>query len=703
MKRVLLTSSCLGFSIFATAILAQNFEFVADYVRYDQPREWVSVQGGIEIKTEFGYFYPSRVEYDIQNEHIFVDGEFRGVLPTGERVIADYADLNFQTQAAILRSVKVMLASGMEGAAQYASYDGEIAYGENIIASTCTVCSLNPTPIWQLRAEQAMLNETTQKIYIRNGYFDLFGVPIGWVPHLRIAAPDAGAMEGFLPLQFDASTGDNSGVTLRYFQPMGAQTDMTASLFVSATDFQIPQIEFRHNGRGFEYRADGKYILSGDDAQNGDYYLLQKLAFRLPYGWNGQARHLLVSDYDVPSDYDFTDPKSDYLYVNKFTNDYWLHAELIDYIPSSVSVENDEFPTVLPHIYGQFSNVIYPGVQFNSDIDFLHLNQDLGEDVTRLSSKMDITSTNIFPLGVLAKSKAGIMGNIYDIEGRMEADQNGMAMRLTPFASLDLQMPFVSSTDQADYILTPRMMMAWSENYDSGVGLPNVDSLYVEHDFVSLFSENHFTGRDQFEGGFRGSLGLSYTMITQANQNFEMGLGRIWRSDDLLDNENESYSILSDWVGYLNYSLNDQISLYTRWAFDNNFDFSRSEIEFNYKDKLSKVSLEWVRLAPEPEIGFDDVRSEVLLDGSYQFAPNWEIGYDLRYDLVQAEPFDAKLALTYGNECIEVEAGTSWDFTGNNATSPEISFDLNVEFFGLSADRKDKWAKRTCQTTSNLY
>lgn len=694
----LLTSSLtlLGAVLCASETLAQNFDFIADYVRYDENAQWVTIEGQIEVLTEYGYFYPSHVEYDVANEKIYVDGRLNGVLPSGERFIADFAELDFKTQAGIMQQMRLMLADNVQIAASVASEDGTVSYVENVVMSTCTVCALNPTPVWQFAASQVYRDRDAEKIYIRNGRFEFYGIPLGWVPYLRIPDPSAKRMDGFLTPEIIASNTNITGIKLPYYIPISEQTDVTITPYFTAQNAQVVEGQIRHMGKGYKY--EGRAIQALNDGTNDDsrYSVSNTFRFKLTPKIRGVAKYTFQSDYDLLEDFGYGNPSSNYIFIEQFDNQYWYHSEIIDYRPLSEASINRESPLVLPHIQGSYNYSHSSGLQFQLDGDFLYLNNDLSADVTRgvLSAEADYVGS--LPPLLSYQAKLGAQANAYNVDNAKIASENGTASRFTPYGALDVQLPFTRSDQWGIHTLTPRFMMAWSENYEDGVPIPNNDSLFTEHDFVSLFSPNHYMGHDEFEEGFRASAGLNYGLMTQTGEYFDLGIGRLWQSDEFFSEDRGRYDDYKDWVGYLNYQFDDNWSLFSRWAFDQNLDFTRTELEVKYDSPRSFYSLEWVRIGPEPVLGFEEARSELLGDGRYQFAPNFEVDYNLRYDLVNLEMFDAGLALTYGNECMEIQAGVAWDFPLTTGNETETSYSISVDLLGITKENKGKWASRTC-------
>jgi LPS-assembly protein len=162
-------------------------------------------------------------------------------------------------------------------------------------------------------------------------------------------------------------------------------------------------------------------------------------------------------------------------------------------------------------------------------------------------------------------------------------------------------------------------------------------------------------------------------------------VGRIWRDRDLgqfagtpaLDRSR------SDWLAAVRLGLPGKVSLANRALFDDDLQFSRNELRFDWHgDELAlSGAYLWMRAnAVENRPG--DV-SELTLDAEYRLDANWATSLDYRFDFDQSKAASAKLGLAYINDCISVNLSLSRRFTSSTSVQPTTDFGLEVRLSGF--------------------
>jgi LPS-assembly protein len=75
------------------------------------------------------------------------------------------------------------------------------------------VCFDNPTPLWEIRARRIIHDEVEQQLYFEGAQFRVMGVPVLWLPQMRLPDPTLERATGFLAPSIRAT--DTTGTQIR--------------------------------------------------------------------------------------------------------------------------------------------------------------------------------------------------------------------------------------------------------------------------------------------------------------------------------------------------------------------------------------------------------------------------------------------------------------------------------------------------------
>lgn len=187
----------------------------------------------------------AQIAYDPETEQLEIAGPITLVEADGSVLVADAATLDTGFRDGILSSARLVLDRELQLAAtEITRVDGRYTQLTKTVASSCEVCARNPVPLWQIRAESVIHDELERQLYFRNAWFDLFGVPVLWVPRLRLPDPTLDRATGFLTPSIRTTDELGFGIKLPYFIRLGDHRDLTLTPYVS--DNRTQTLEFRY-------------------------------------------------------------------------------------------------------------------------------------------------------------------------------------------------------------------------------------------------------------------------------------------------------------------------------------------------------------------------------------------------------------------------------------------------------------------------
>ena len=230
---------------------------IADEVSYDRETRLLTASGNVEVLYQGRVLRARRIIYDEAADEIRAEGPLVLTDPAGGVLLADAAALTPDLANGLITSARLLIAGQLQMAAVEVRRRDRYATLYRTVASSCTICPENPTPTWALRASRVTDDTVARRIYFENARFELFGVPIGYVPRLSIPEPGVERASGVLVPSFLSSGIFGLGFKLPYYRTLGPSADMTVTPFVTTEGGVLLEGEYRTRF------ADGGFDIAG--------------------------------------------------------------------------------------------------------------------------------------------------------------------------------------------------------------------------------------------------------------------------------------------------------------------------------------------------------------------------------------------------------------------------------------------------------
>jgi LPS-assembly protein len=680
---------------------------IADQVTYDRESGLLVATGNIEVLYEGRVLRARRIVYDEAADEIRAEGPLVLTDPAGGVLLAAAAALTPDLEDGLITSARLLIEGRMQLAAvEMRRTGGRYDTLYRTVASSCTVCAENPTPTWAIRATRITRDEAERRLYFENARFELFGLPIGYVPRASIPEPGVERASGLLTPSFHSSS-DIFGVgfKLPYYRVLGPSADVTVTPFLTSKGTKILEGEYRQRLTNGGFDLSGVFALDDGLPDEGYPDLRGALAADGSYGFGAG----FVADFDlqVASDDDFLQ-QFDYSDADRLTSTASIHRTVLDeYVSLGTvafqSLRDDEETDTIPYVFPEFTYrrlIETPGVggRLGIDGESLGVLRDVGGNMVRLGGGLDWRQDWVLPRGILAETTAAAVLDVYrawDYTGEPE----GVLTRGMPTAAVKLRWPWVRPGARADHVIEPIAQVIWSETWGEQ-DVPNEDSQLPEFDTSNLFSLNRFPGEDRLETGLRANLGVSYTRQAPSGWSLGVTFGQVIRAepDDDFDAGTGLSGRYSDYVGALSIDF-ARLSLVNRVLFDTDFEFNRNEFAMAWDAERAGLRAAYVYLAEDdsnPFVGPQPETNEVALEARYRVHPNWEVRGLWRYDLASDSNLRAGAGVTYGNECAEFDLSVSRRYTSSDNVPPSTSIGFNLRLAGIGEDGEREWPARVC-------
>lgn len=676
---------------------------IADRVAIEGDNRLVA-EGRVEVLFDGYRMTAARITYDAASDRLLIDGPMRIVTADGTLLSADSAQLSPDLSNGLLTSARLVLDQQLQlAAAEILRVDGRYSVLDKTVASSCSVCLGTPVPLWQIRASRVIHDQQERQLYFDNARLEVAGVPIFYIPRLRLPDPTLKRAAGFLTPSVRVTDALGVGLKMPYFIPIGRSADITLTPYFSNARTSTLELRYRQAFRRGEIELNG--AVSRDDLVTDKIrsYLFADGAFDLAHDFKLSFGIQSVGDPAYLSDYGYsdTDRLTSTLGVTRTRRDEYIRGELIYYNTLRDTESNQTIPSTVADTFWQrrFSPAGIGGVA-TLEAEAFAFNRRSGQDVvgrdlSRASARANWRGDWTMANGLRFSAQGELALDYYNVGDDSTIPQN--TFRATPFVAADLRWPMSRSRPSgATEVLEPVLQMVWS-NEDSGT-VPNEDSLSVAFDEGNLFSLSRFPGHDAYEQGLRANIGLSWTRFDPSGWSLGVTAGRILRAGDLSQFSGASGldGTTSDWLLAVQLATTENLTLTNRAIFDDNLEFTLNELRADWSTQAVDLSSSFVWQQADLTDNRPEDSSEWVMDAAYRFRPNWKGKAGWRYDFITERAARAKVGLEYRNECVAVDLSLSRSFTSSASVRPTTDFGLTISLNGFGNGADASAYRRSC-------
>lgn len=685
---------------------------VADQILINADSTMVA-NGAVEVLYKGTRLTASKITFDQTSNLLKIEGPIAIDDGSGTVILASEAEISSDMRNGILKSARLVLQDQMQlAAAQMDRVDGRYTQLSRVVASSCQVCPTNPRPLWEIRASRVVHDQTERQLYFDNAQFRVAGVPVFWVPRLRMPDPTVDRATGFLLPTLRSSSTLGLGIKVPYFIAIGDSRDVTLTPFV--TDSGNKSLAFRYREAFANGTLSFEGELSKDDLTTRDTrgYLFSYGSFLLPRSYRLGYQIETVTDDGYLLDYNIAekDRLATGAYLQRTGRDSYFDTRLFKHNSLRAGDDNQ----TLPSLVGNLSLIrrMTPdliGGQATLSFDVLTLNRSSGvsfdangdgvtdgRDMTRATLGVNWRRQELLTNGMVLGFGAGLTADAFSI--RQDNAFPSVVTRMTPMAFADLSWPWVKSASggHSAQVIEPVVQLIWSQ--ESTTPVPNEDSTLVEFDEGNLFSFSRFPGADVYESGLRANVGLSWSRYDPAGWNFTVAGGRIFRSEDLgqFSTGTRLSGTRSDWLLAMRLQSNQGLAVANRALFDDDFSFSKDELRLDWDNGITSIGANYVWLMADPLGGRPTSTSELAFDAGWQFTSGWRAVTAGRYDFETDRAAKAGIGLEYRNECAAVDLSLSRRFTSSTTVTPTTELSVAVRLSGFGTGSDGRMYRKSC-------
>jgi LPS-assembly protein len=693
----------------------------ADDLVYDNRNGRVIARGNVEIYQDEAVLLADEVIYDKTANTLTAIGNVRLRDPDGSVTHAERLTLQRNLRDGFIRSLRALTQDDTRIAATNAyRRDGQTTVYENGVATSCKPCEEQPeqAPVWRVKAARIIQDKVDQNLYYENAWFEVYGIPVAWVPFFYTPDPTVKQRSGFLAPQYVHDTNLGYAVAVPYYYAVSPNADLTLTPEFTTQAGYLMQADWRQrlwNG-SYEVKLAGSYNSQADDFFGdrnwrgsvqtlGDFSLNKSWHF----GWNAivESDDTFRRFYRLDSIFATERVSTVYLtgigeqnYFNISVNKYGnLTGNTFDYETNTYqkAVTAVSYPSI---DYNYVHNKPVFGGELSFDVNALAL--AVNDPTTSTSSvhrgEMDHIAVQsewrrtfkddlgeVFTPFVLARGDIYHTSAFEDVDGL--SGRNDTFTRQIAGVGLDYRYPFVSQTSLGSQVVEPVAQIVARGGNAANDRVPNEDSQSLVFDDTLLFDLNKFSGYDRIETGTRANYGVQYTFQANNGVSFRTVGGQsiqVAGTNPYTDPSSGLATDRSDYVvgGYLDYK--NMFRVLAQVRFDEK-DLSVASQTYSVQAKLGffEGAISYETETAQPMAGFYIPREEIAGYSALKLNDHWMVFGDLRYDLELQQWVRNEVGIQYADECVIYSVTYQQTFVAIEDIKPSTTVMVRVGIKGF--------------------
>ena len=679
----------------------------AEEINHDRDLGIVVARGGVEIAQGDRILLADTLSYNQKSDTVTASGNVKLLEPTGEVMFAEYMELHDQMRDGAIREIRILLDENARIAANGARrVGGNTTILAKGVYSPCKVCKDDPdrAPLWQVKAERIIHDQTEKNVEYHNARLEMFGVPVAYTPYLTHPDPSVRRKSGFLAPSFGSSS-NTVGTYVRtpYFWAISEDKDLTFDPIVTTDTTPVLGGEYRQAFDNGEITLSGSVVIADREAgETGATYTKEDRVrghvfgegrFDIDDTWRWGFDIERAFDRTYLDKFNFYENPGNFLTSNVFVEGFrqrnYMAANAYKF--QDVRATPAESPIIFPLLeYSGFGEADRLGGRWEGFAGFRGLSEKENNDNVRLSLDAGYVLPIASDIGYVTTLGAKIRSDIYYVNHDADVLSNGTTLedgatgRISPQVFGEWRFPFHRAVASGEQIIEPVAGVYLSPNGSNSSNIANDDSTVVEEDDTNLFSTDRLAGRDRVETGSRVAYGIKASHFFSSSEHVEVFLGQSYKLTDSerLTSETGLQNGLSDYFGWIDLSPHKYVNINYRFAV-NEDDLSplRSEMDLslgsdtlnltaNYSniEKASATSTELEEINLSLNAGFDD------------FWSGRAYGRRNLLDNSDGGTIEAGLQVVYEDECFIFDSSFTRSFTSQTDVDPTDALLFRLTF-----------------------
>ena len=645
------------------------FLLQADEIVYDSEKHVVSAVGHVEIDDPDRTLLAERVDYDQDKDVVTARGHVSVTDTKGNVVFADHVVLTDRMRNGALAGFGALLGkTGRLAATNARRVNGDTVIARHTVYSPCKICQQQGqrTPLWQVKAERVIYDQTKHKVHFRDAIIEVKGVPVAWMPAVTMSDPTVRYSSGLLTPEVGTSSKIGYFARLPVYVAISSSQDMTVAPMASTKGGEVLELEYRQrwNTGGFWLQGSGAYNpeggLAGSPGAQTYGHIFGSGREQFTDTWRAGVDVQATSNSAYMRFYDisFLDRLTNDLFVedtpgrSRFSlTSYWFQGLRSTDVQSRI-------PFILPRLEYSFIPVEkVGGGSFRLDLNGVSIGRDNQRNSQRGTAEANWERPAILDNGQIWTFLLDARGDAYHFDvprGTIRTSDNTIE-RGTAYAMLDWRWPFIAEVGSHSYIVQPIAQFIAQPYGGNPQGLRNEDTQDFEFSEDNVFSFNQLPGYDLIESGPRANVGAKAEMLFPGGE-VEGLVGQTYRlkPDPVMALLTGNRGSSSDVVGSFSIKF-PHLDLTDRMDIDRgNGTIRRHEIYVTGSYNRSSIQVSYVQLPQSvTNLGLPS-REQINAQADVNLWGNWQVFVAGQRDLANSQFLNTEYGLGYEDECLGI-------------------------------------------------
>ena len=642
----------------------------ADIIKYDSNLDTLTANGNVYVSMDKYIFRADSLYYDIKKDVLFAEGNIRIKDEEGKIVTGQRAVLKDRLKKGIIDEFILKLPDdSLLMAASANRHDTNRVSLHKAVFTPCKIYCGNK-PIWQIKAKDTDIDYEKQRITYKHMFFEVFGLPVAYLPYFFHSTPNAPAQSGILVPRI---TKDK--FVLPFYFRAKPNLDFTLSPRISK-NHTIFEGELRHLVKYGSYEITGSYTKNayykGEKHLNRNRYtIFAKGSFYkddINYGFDinrASDKAYLVNDFE---NYDsYLESK---IYANKVDSTDYLSLEGYSFQGFRTEDKNT-IPLVFPRVRVQKIIAMDEDetVLFKIKNNAVTYNENYERQLARNALELTLSKKIITPNGHLLNFAVANRSDLYWFNSKnftANTEKEKIWSRNIPEFHAKWRYPLVrdflgTTAVKIEPIAAAFVGKNYSKNFDK-FGL--IDANKYELSEYNLFSSNKFSGIDYHDYGNRFSYGLN-TSLFSSPYYFDVFLGQ------LVYHNNTPTKGNSDYIGSTSIEITNNLKLYYRFRKDKKLNAIRDEVGISTSVEKLTTNLIFSKLNNISRYYSDNVLnfpvnkvSQLSFGVGYQILESLKLDTGVLFDTTKkTRLLQRSIQVTYVMDCVSITGKFYDDFT----------------------------------------
>ena len=669
---------------FAEQIETKNSFLTANSIKYHEELSLVSAIGDVEIINGIQVLKADKLTYDKDKDYILAEGNVSLSDKNNNIYFSNRMELQGDLKKGIIKNFNSILSDGSLLSASIIIRDEENGDKlEKVRYTRCKICEEdeNQAPIWQIRALKSKRNIKEGIISYENILFDVYGLPILYLPYISHADPSKKISSGLLSPKFKNNTTFGFSYSQPYYLTLSKYKDLTLTPTITSNEGPIIESHYRSlRKRGSSeiktsFTRGSHTNIDGRESNKFRGHIDIKAAERLSRNWIVGINATRASDFSYMQRYRMGNQSDLHLnqriYLTGSNKDFYAKIEGMYFQQLDAFKSNRNIPIILPNVKMLWNKTYDNGILRKISIDSNMITKADASNAQKLSLNSSWSKNKISSQGYVLKSTFSTRADIYRnkktdnsrVIGKLGTHES---FRAIPKFETMVSFPIISYYNNNSFLIEPIIQGIIAPKGGNPDTIHNLDSIDLELSDHNLFSSNRFPGLDRIEEGSKINLGVKSNFNLNEFGEFKSLIGRSWNS---IKPQNEYISgtglnkKLSNIVGNIIYDYQNTLFLGYHFRRDGlNFRSQRDTLNIELKTDTLIADLDYTMIRDDP------VKTQTMLSEQTHISLTWNINNNWRSSIRQTRDLrnsnwgnaiNSSGFIEFKNECIIIRLETS--------------------------------------------